>query len=255
MCYDVKAKLEAQLKRARHYQDEGWIRKLEEKLRPYYDEPIFHASGFAHPTMLIYTNDKPYEPILAVWGLIPHWVKDSAQKRKLWNNTLNARGETIFEKPSFRSSAKNKRCLIVLEGFYEHHHFKGKTYPFFVSRKDGKLITVAGLWSEWVDKETGEVVNSFTIVTTQGNDLLSKIHNNPKLKGPRMPVILPDGMEDEWLRPINTDSDKEAIIDLIQPYTVDDLLAHSVRRLRGKEAVGNVPEASEKFEYPELEIS
>lgn len=119
--------------------------------------------------------------------------------KKQWNNTLNARGETIFEKPSFRTSAKNHRCIIYVAGFYEHHHYNNKTYPFFIYRKDAQPMALAGLWSEWKNPDTGGRLNTFSIVTTKGNKMMARIHNNPKLKEPRMPVILPSELEDEWL--------------------------------------------------------
>jgi len=174
-----------------------------------------------------------------------------SKKNKLWNGTLNARGETLFDKASFKNSAKNKRCLLQIDGFYEHHHYKGKTYPFFITRKDKLPLTLAGLWVNWLNKDTGETIKSFTIVTTKANDLLTKIHNNPKLKEPRMPFLLSDDLADDWL---STNENKDEITSLIQPYTVNELTAHTVRRLRGKADPGNVKEISDPFEYADLEF-
>lgn len=252
MCYDIKTSLEAQLSKAKRRGDLQAIEEIKRKLVPYTDLPIHHASGFSHPKLLIYPDRSPDYPEVATWGLVPHWVKDRAQLKKFWNNTLNARGETIFEKPSFRNSARNKRCLIYIDGFYEHHHYKGKTYPFYVHHSSGEPMILAGLWSEWLDEETGELLVSFSIVTTEGNKLLTKIHNNPKLKGPRMPLILPQEIEDRWLDPVNDDLDIKAIQDLMRSYPDDALEAYTVRRLRGKEYIGNVEEISEPFEYEEL---
>ena len=252
MCYDIKTSLESQLRRAEFLSDEAAIRELREKLKPFVESQLYHASGYAHPHMLIYPDASPYTPMVSVWGLIPFWVKDDEKKLKLWNSTLNARGETIFDKPSFRDSAKNKRCIIILEGFYEHHHKAGKTFPYFIQKKSAEPLTVAGLWSEWLDKETGELVNSFTIVTTKANSLLGKIHNNPKLAEARMPVILDEADIDSWLKPINNDDDLATVKARIRPWQGEELVAHTVRRLRGKEAAGNVPEASKSFNYPEL---
>ena len=91
MCYDIKASLEAQLNRARRNNDEQAIKEIIEKLLPLTDVPIFHASGFSHPKLFIYTDDEPELPAVASWGLVPHWVKDSEQQKKIWNSTLNAR--------------------------------------------------------------------------------------------------------------------------------------------------------------------
>lgn len=108
MCYNIEIHLENTLKRARHYGDEDWIQKIEEAL-------------------------KPFMPTVAKWGLIPNWVKDLDTANKIRNKTINARGESIFEKPSFKNSARTKRCLIYVNGFYEHHYFNEKTYPYYIS--------------------------------------------------------------------------------------------------------------------------
>ncbi len=255
MCYDIQASLEAQLKRAKHYGNEKAIKDIEEKLVPITDLPLYHTQGQSHKKLFVYTDEDPKKPTVSTWGLVPSWVKDNEQLKKFWNNTLNARGETIFEKPSFRNSAKNKRCLIYVDGFYEHHHFDKKTYPFYIYREDKEPMILAGLWNEWTDKETGEILNTFSIVTTEGNTLLSKIHNNPKLKGPRMPVILPDEIADDWLKPINDELDQKTIEELIQPYPNDELEYHTVDRLRGKAYLGNKKGISDKFEYPELALA
>ena len=254
MCYDIKASLEAQLNRARRNNDEQAVREIIEKLIPLTDLPIYHASGFSHPKLLIYTEEDPDLPKVATWGLVPHWVRDQQQLKKLWNNTLNARGETIFEKPSFRDAAQQHRCIIYIDGFYEHHHFDGKTYPFYIHQKENKVLALAGLWSDWRDPETGERFNSFTIVTTEGNSLLEKIHNNPRLKGPRMPLILPTELEDHWLKEIDDELDTKAIQELIRSFPEDELTAHTVDRLRGKTYKGNVETASEPVIDEELEF-
>ena len=252
MCYDIKASLEAQLTRAQREQDYQAIEEIMEKLIPLTDLPIHHASGFSHPEVLIYTDRSPNYPEVATWGLVPHWVKDDEQRKKLWNRTLNARGETIFEKPSFRNAAKYNRCIVYVDGFYEHHHFEGKTYPFFIKQQNNEPFALAGLYSEWSNKETGGTINTFTIVTTEGNPLLTKIHNNPKLKGPRMPFIIPPALEDKWLIHIEDELDQKSIEELIQSYPEEELKAHTVRRLRGKEYLGNVEEISDPIAYEEL---
>jgi putative SOS response-associated peptidase YedK len=252
MCYDIKASLESQLRRAQLRTDKTAIAELLKKIKPFVDNNLYHASGYAHPKTLIYTNQEPYIPTISIWGLIPHWVKDNKQRFQFWNNTLNARGETIFEKPSFRDSAKHKRCVIVLDGFYEHHHYKGNTYPFYIQHASKKPLHIAGLWSEWLDKETGEIINSFTIVTTKANELMGKIHNNPKLNESRMPVILTRDAIEQWLQPLQNETDKNLIEELIRPYHSKELKAITVYKLRGKNSLGNVPEAAKEHAYEEL---
>jgi len=254
MCYDIKTSLKNQLKRAIQNCDIEQIKEIEEKLKPLLEEENYHISGFSHAKSVIYTTQKPFYPTLAIWGLIPAWSKDKESATKFWNNTLNARGETIFDKPSFRTSAKSKRCVCYVDGFFEHHHYNGSTYPFYIFKKDNEPMPLAGLWEEWVDKSTGEILKTFTIVTTKGNDLLAKIHNNPKLKEPRMPVILNNKDVEDWLNPDERQDLKSKIQELIKPFPQDELSAFTVRKLRGKEAVGNIPDAIIEHKYEELKV-
>jgi putative SOS response-associated peptidase YedK len=254
MCYDIKASLEGQLKRAKRKGDLIAVEEIIETLIPYTDLPLHHASGFSHPELLIYTDRQPEYPEVATWGLVPHWIDDEEQLKKFWNNTLNARGETIFEKPSFRDAAEHQRCIIYLDGFYEHHHFNKNTYPFYIYRKDNEPLAIAGLYSEWINPKTGGTINTFSIVTTEGNSLLKQIHNNPKLKGSRMPLILSDDTEENWLKPIENEMDKEAIQNLIKKYPEDMLMCHTVNKLRGKDYIGNVEEITKEVTYNTLEF-
>jgi putative SOS response-associated peptidase YedK len=256
MCYGVKARTEMSLRIAKSRGDTAAAEKLTQLLNPYPE--LFAAGGhhyanaFTHPPLVVYADDAPNEPQLSIWGLVPAWVKDDTQRKQLWNQTLNARGESIFEKPAFRTSARGKRCIVHVEGFFEHHHFGRKTYPYFIRLKDREHFALAGLWEKWKDPETGNVVHSFSIVTTQANDLLKRLHNNPKLEGPRMPVILSETEETVWLTPINSPVDEAAIKSLIRPYPADAMTAHAVKPLLGKDGSGNRADASDPFAYPEL---
>ena len=251
MCYDVKTSLEAQLKRAKRSQDLKAIDEIVEKLGPLTDLPLHHASGFSHPEVLIYTSEDPFYPIVATWGLIPHWVNSVEQQKKIWNSTLNARVETIFKKPAFRDAANEKRCILYVDGFYEHHHYNDSTYPFFIHRKNNEPIALAALWSEWIHPEHGGIINSFSIVTTKGNGMMAKIHNNPKLKEPRMPLMLAEGMEEHWLTS-SADFEKELKVLLSSNNNVA-LQAHTVGKLRGKSYAGNIESIAQEVVYKELE--
>ncbi len=148
MCYGVKARTEMSLRIAKSRGDKAAADRLTQLLNPYPEFDHNFANGFAHPRMVVYTDVAPYEPQLSQWGLVPVWVKDAAQKDQLWNQTLNARGESIFQKPAFRTSARNKRCIVHVEGFYEHHHFGKRTYPYFIRLKDREQFALAALWEE-----------------------------------------------------------------------------------------------------------
>jgi len=258
MCYGVKARTEMGIRIARSRGDMVLVEKLQKLLLPFPDLDHHFANAFTHPRLVVFTADAPGEPQLAQWGLVPAWVKDNDQRKTIWNQTLNARGETIFEKPAFRASATMKRCIVHVEGFFEHHHFGKRAYPYFIRLKDREQFALAGLWEVWTDPDSHEALHTFSIVTTQANDLMRRIHNKPAggpAKGatePRMPVILTEEEERLWLAPIHGAADQQALLQLIKPYPTDAMIAHSVRPLLGKDGGGNTPTASEEFIYPEL---
>ncbi len=249
MCYDIKTSLATQLKKAKRENNAAAIAEIEEKLAPMTDLPLFHSSGFDHPKLLIYTSESPNLPILANWGLVPTWVNDEKQKNERWNSTLNAKGETIFEKPSFKDAAIKGRCVLYLDGFYEHQHRNGEPIPHLIYRKNNESLAVAGLWNAWKNEQNGIVMNTFTIVTSPANLLMKGIHNNPKLEAARMPLILSELEEIHWLNPKLTD--EKTIQSLIKAAPDGELKAHTVRKLKGKSYLGNVEKVAERFDYPE----
>jgi putative SOS response-associated peptidase YedK len=150
-------------------------------------------NAFQYPKTPIITNREADKIQLFNWGLIPAWAKDDTIKKM----TLNARIETIAEKPAFKGSIKN-RCLILADGFYEWQWLdpKGKNkQKYLITLPDDDAFAFAGLWSEWIDKSTGELLKTYTILTTEANELMSKIHNSKK----RMPVIVSKETEKKWL--------------------------------------------------------
>jgi putative SOS response-associated peptidase YedK len=156
-------------------------------------ETIESSGGFAFPLVPVITNEDVESIQLFHWGLIPHWAKD----KEIRKNTLNARIETIDEKPSFRASVMN-RCFVLIDGFYEYQwqDAKGKEKKrFLMTMPDGEPFALGGLFSIWTDKTTGELVPSFTILTTEANEQMAIIHNTKK----RMPLILTKDNEMDWL--------------------------------------------------------
>jgi putative SOS response-associated peptidase YedK len=138
------------------------------------------------------------------WGLIPSWAKDP----KIGNKLINARAETLAEKPSFRTALKRRRCLVVADGFYEWKKEGASKTPMYIQLKDGRPFAFAGLWEVWQPPD-GSVVKSCTIITTEPNSLLASIHN-------RMPVILPPQAYDAWLTPGELPT--ADALSLLQPY-------------------------------------
>jgi putative SOS response-associated peptidase YedK len=144
------------------------------------------------------------------WGLIPSWAKDPA----IGNNLINARAETVQEKPSFRSAFKYRRCLIPADGFYEWQKLKGSAkQPYYFHLNDGKIFAFAGLWESWNDIET------CTILTTTANDLLQPIHE-------RMPVMIAPQFYDTWLS--SNIQNASPLLPLLNPFPSDPMAAYPV---------------------------
>ena len=153
------------------------------------------------------------------WGLIPSWAKDPS----IGNKMINARAETLQEKPSFRSAFRRRRCLILADGFFEWRQEAGakvKT-PMYIRLKTEKPFGLAGLWEAWQSPD-GSKILSCTIITTQPNDLMQPIHN-------RMPVILPESAYSAWLSP--EEVDPASLQPLLAPYPGDAMLAYPISRL------------------------
>jgi putative SOS response-associated peptidase YedK len=155
------------------------------------------------------------ELAFAQWGLVPHWAKE----RAIGNRLINARGETLAEKPSFRDAFKRRRCLIPADGFYEWRKVDGGKQPYLLRLRGGALFAFAGLWSTWRDRERGETLESCAIVTTSPNALAATIHD-------RMPVILPPERHARWLDPAATDP--VALASLLVPYPDGEMEAYPV---------------------------
>lgn len=155
--------------------------------------------------------------------------------------------ESIFEKPSFRFSAQRKHCLVLADGFFEWMSFLGKNYPYFIYLKNNEPFAMAGLWDSWSNKYTNEVIYSFTIITTQANPMMEKIHNKKK----RMPVILKDEDFKTWL---NVDIDKNTLLSLLVPFDEKRMKAHTISKLITlKDADPNIPDVKKHFFYQNLE--
>lgn len=254
MCYDVEQQHWRVVKYLKRFGTKEEYEKAfadyQRKWNPNADPKGFHLAGFSHPELLIVSSISPLKIEKAKWGLIPYWVKDEKQAFQIWNKTINARGETIFEKPSFRKAAKDGRCLIIVDSFFEHHHVKKQSYPFRIKLKNGEPMILAGIYDAWVNKETGEEVLTVAMVTTSANPLMAKIHNNPKVPEPRMPLVLTENDARNWL---STAPEMEIEL-LVRPFDEKQLTVHTVQKLRGKASLGDVSEAVEPYHYDELKF-
>ena len=128
------------------------------------------------------------EMVALRWGLVPFWAKDPA----IGNRMINARAETLAEKPSFRNAYRKRRCLVLADGFYEWRKLGDTKTPYFISLEDGSPMAFAGLWEDWTDKETGESLQTGTIVTTAASPFMEQLHQ-------RMPVVLRPDLASRWL--------------------------------------------------------
>ena len=153
-------------------------------------------------------------PVMLRWGLVPHWAKDPSVGTKM----INARAETLLERPSFREAFRRRRCLIVADGFYEWQQAPGKQ-PFWIHPADGGMLTFAGLWETWTGA-SGETVESCTIVTTTANAALAGIHH-------RMPVIIAERDRARWL---DVSVPVGEVADLLRPAPDDLLVTTPVSR-------------------------
>ena len=166
-------------------------------------EPVFHANAFSNLAMPVITNENKDEVQFYNWGLIPAWVKTAKDAQDINKKTANARSETVFEKPSFRSAIKKKRCLVPANGFYEWRHEGKEKIPHFVYLKNQDIFSFAGIFENWTNKETGEIINTYSILTAPANELMSYVHNNRE----RMPVILRKEDEEYWLSDLKNEDE------------------------------------------------
>jgi putative SOS response-associated peptidase YedK len=206
MCYYIKAISELS----------EFAKELSKRAYANTDEyvPAEKVSGFGFPRLPVITQERPNEIQLFKWGLIPAWATDD-NALELARMTLNAREDTIFEKPSFRDSIGSKRCVLAINGFYEWRHEGKAKIPYFIALKDKKPLTLGCIYSVWKGQET------FSIVTTNANPLMEYIHNTKK----RMPLIISREEIDRWIDPNLT---KTEIKELMQPFDENDMDAKLV---------------------------
>ncbi len=152
------------------------------------------------------------------WGLVPSWAKDDSIGSKL----INARAETLSEKPSFREAFRSRRCIIPASGFYEWQKTaKGAKQPFYFYFKEKEVFGFAGLYEKWLDRHSGELLETCAIITTEANEVIKPVHE-------RMPVILKSESYEQWLDP--REKDMSVLQKLLVPYAPDEMTTHAVSR-------------------------
>ena len=184
------------------------------------EQEQYRVNAFTFPDYPIITADPEVQSFK--WGLIPFWVKDKKQADEIKRMTLNARADTIFSKPSFREPIMKKRCIVPSTGYFEWRHEGNQKIPYYIYIKDEAIFSMAGVYDSWQDKATGEIINTFSIITTEANPLTDYIHNTKH----RMPAILNQEDEKRWLDPKLGKSDIEQ---LLLPFSADLMEAYVIK--------------------------
>ncbi len=128
------------------------------------------------------------ELVMLRWGLVPFWAKDPA----IGNRMINARAETVAEKPAYRAAYRHRRCLVLADGFYEWQRGNDGKTPFYISLASGEPFALAGLWEQWKDRQSDDVLQTATLITMEASDFMAPLHH-------RMPVVLQPETAEEWL--------------------------------------------------------
>lgn len=209
-----------------------------DKYRPSY---YYHAQSL--PLLPVICSDDPASIRLMNWGLIPSWASDESEAEDIRIKTFNARSETVDTKPAFREPFNSRRCLVPVRGFFEWQQVGGRKIPWYIRLRNEDVFSLAGIWDTW-QIQGGVTINTFSIVTTRANDLMTEIHNTKK----RMPVILPSSVEKLWLK---RDLVKSSALPLMEPVASEMLDAHTISPLiTNIKADRNRPELIMPYNYP-----
>jgi len=177
------------------------------------------------------------------WGLIPFWAKDWNAAVKLRNQTLNARSEEVFSKPSFRDSILKRRCVIPVTGFFEWKHVGKEKIPYYIHPKEHPVFYLAGIYSHWNDPSTKDEITTFSILTSAANEMMSDIHNSAK----RMPLMLDRENIDDWILP---DLSPASIKELMNPCDDNNMEAYTISKdISNPKVNSDVESITDKIEY------
>lgn len=204
-------------------------------------EPSYYYHAFGLPELPAICSDNTGEAHLLRWGLIPSWIRTKDDADKIKFRTFNARAESISSKPSFSLSFKSKHCIIPVKGFFEWQHMGSEKIPWYIYSPENEIFTLAGLYSDWTDPEDGIINRTFSIITTDANDLMAEIHNSKK----RMPVVLRAEDEKKWL---DLSLPEDVTLEMLKPCPSDSLKAHTVSPLiNDRNASKNTPEIIKEY--------
>jgi putative SOS response-associated peptidase YedK len=188
------------------------------------EEQKYKISAFTHPYCPIITENQSIE--VAKWGLVPSWTKTVDDANKISKMCLNARSETVFTLPSFRSPILSKRCLIPATGYFEFHHNEKAKIPYYIFLKKEEIFAFGGIYEMWKNPVTKQYTQTFTILTVPANELCGKIHNGGKTPF-RMPLIISKEHEEYWLDRSLKNADIEM---LFQSFDTDGMDAYPISK-------------------------
>jgi putative SOS response-associated peptidase YedK len=206
-------------------------------------EPSYYYHAFGLPEIPAICSSDPGKVRLLKWGLIPEWVRSPEDAQEIRLKTINARSETLGTKPSFSASFKSKRCIIPVKGFFEWQHVGKMKIPWYIYSLNDTIFSIAGLYSEWNNSSTGQEIGTFSIITTEANELMAEVHNSKK----RMPAILSRDEERKWID-LSLSPDEASVF--LKPYPDDLLAAHTISPLvNSRSANRNTPEIIKPYNY------
>lgn len=177
--------------------------------------PRYNAAPTQKLPVFRVSSERRRELTLLRWGLIPSWAKDASIGARM----INARAETVAGKPAFRAAFRRRRCLVPMSGFYEWKKEPGKKVPYFIRPLNTEVFAAAGLYEYWPGKDGAEPIESYTIITTEANELMRTLHD-------RMPVLLPQSDYEAWLDPGNEKTD--ALMGMLKPYPAEEMRAYPI---------------------------
>jgi putative SOS response-associated peptidase YedK len=205
--------------------------------------PSYYYHAFSLPNIPVICSEEPAAIRLLKWGLIPSWTKNIQDANVIRYKTFNARAESLTNKPSFSSAFSSRRCIIPVKGFFEWQHVENKKIPWYIYHAGNEILSFAGIYDNWIEDKTGEVFSTFSVITTEANELMATIHNS----GKRMPVILNKPDENIW---INNSTLQEDALRLLLPCPSEILKAHTISPLiNANSADRNTPEVIKPYDY------
>lgn len=220
--------------------------QLEDRFNARFDDvdiyqPYYHLNGFEYGIVYMIKQDETHIIEPAIWGMLPEQIDDAKEFRKKFN-TLNARSETAMNSTMFSESLRERRCLILADGFFESKHVNGSTYPYYIKYKNHGSFAFAGIFNE---HDSGEF--SCSILTAKANPFMAEIHNTKK----RMPLILDKTYENLWLKEVLQDDEIQEVIS--KSFTKEEFEAYTVSKdVTNSRVKSNKIDILTKVSYPAL---